>query len=652
MKIEGVTIKNLRCIKSCHMRLDDYTCLVGPNGAGKSTLLYALNIFFRESDNSPTETSVLTPADFHCGDTKTPIEITVTFTDLSQEALNDFKHYARHGKLVVSSIATFNPNSGTAEVKQYGERLVMPDLAEFFEAWDAGEKVEPLRKIFSNLESNMPELAALKSGKTKDGMFTTLRSFEESKPDLCKLERSEAQFYGFSKGTNLLQKHVQWVFIPAVKDASDEQSERKDGALGKLLARTVRAKVDFSTDLDALLQEARQKYQQMLNAQQGALDNVSAALAKRIAEWAHPEAGLRVEWQLDATKAVRADPPVAGIIASESGFEGDLVRFGHGFQRSYLLALLQELSASDDKDAPRLLLGCEEPELYQHPPQARHLASVFEQLSQNNSQIAVTTHSPYFVSGRNFEGVRLVRRNPNEKCAEPRDFTWDALAKRYSEVTGDPLRKESATMVKLHQALQPVLNEMFFTQRLILVEGLEDVAYIHSWLVLSDRWDGYRRTGCHIVPCGGKSEMIRPAIIAEGLGIPTFAIFDSDGGKLNRDGERTRHERDNKALLRLFGGDDNNLFPTGVILGKRYVTWPDDIGDTFSRECIANLGVQAQDRFLDMQEKSRVACGQGPGIEKDAVYIGELLARVHAAGITPPSLAELCNALLTFGTTT
>jgi len=47
---------------------------------------------------------------------------------------------------------------------------------------------------------------------------------------------------------------------------------------------------------------------------------------------------------------------------------------GHGLQRSYLLALLQELAGSEAPNAPTLILGCEEPELYQHPPQARHLA--------------------------------------------------------------------------------------------------------------------------------------------------------------------------------------------------------------------------------------------------------------------------------------
>jgi len=34
-----------------------------------------------------------------------------------------------------------------------------------------------------------------------------------------------AQFYGWTKGSNLLKKYIQWIYIPAVKDASTEQEE-------------------------------------------------------------------------------------------------------------------------------------------------------------------------------------------------------------------------------------------------------------------------------------------------------------------------------------------------------------------------------------------------------------------------------------------
>jgi hypothetical protein len=581
--------------------------------------------------------------DFHLQNTNAPVEITVTFTDLNKEAEEDFKGYVRQGKLIITSKAEFDPQTNKAVVKQYGQRLGMSEFKPFFKAYNDAALADPLKKMFAALEEKLPELAAKKSKTTKDGMYTTLRQFEEERPDQCVLIPSEDLFYGFSKGSNLLQKYVQWVFIPAVKDASDEQSETKTGALGKLLARTVRAQVNFSAAVEKLTADARSAYQQMLDDNQAALATVSESLRKRLAEWAHPDATLKLMWKQDSTKAVRVDEPLAGIIAGESGFEGDLVRFGHGFQRSYLLALLQELAASDDTNAPLLILGCEEPELYQHPPQAKHLAGVFQKLSEENSQIIVTTHSPYFVSGRNFESVRMVRRDATGTCSSIRQYSYAQFAARHAEVFGEAPKAESATITKLHQTLRPSLNEMFFTQRLILVEGGEDVAYITSWLVLTDRWEAYRRSGCHIVPVDGKNEIVRPGIIAVGLEIPVLAIADADRN------EPKDAERRNQALARVFGGDEDELFPLAPQWNDRLVLWPSDFTDTVTREFIVALGVQGYEQLEEMKKRARAECGDAANLEKNPLYIGHLLKFLKEANVTSKSLDFLCDKIIAFG---
>ncbi len=649
MRIESVAVKNLRCIKDSVANLDAYTCLVGPNGAGKSTLLHALNIFFRHVEDASTDVTSLTSEDFYLHDTTKPIEITVTFTDLPKEAEDDFKEYVRQGKLIVSVNATFDSESKRAEVKQFGKRLGMAAFKPFFRAYGDGALQRDLTPLFEGLEKDIPELAAKKSKKSKDAMYTALREFEAARPDQWEVIESEDQFYGVSKGKDRLEKYVQWVFIPAVKDACDEQSETKGGALGKLLARTVRAKVNFSQTMETLVASARQQYQKMLDDNEAALKGVSEALQKRLGEWAHPAATLRVEWQQDSSKAVRVDPPLAGIVAGESGYEGSLVRFGHGFQRSYLLALLQELSTSDDKGAPTLILGCEEPELYQHPPQARHLAGVFERLSRDNAQIIVTTHSPYFVSGKNFESVRMVRRSVADDSASIRQHSYSKVAERFAEVVGEPLKEKSAALSKIHQALQPAMNEMFFTQRLVLVEGLEDMAYIHSWLILTERWEAYRRGGCHIVAVGGKSEMIRPAIIAQGLDIPVFAIVDADCDKIQKMENRTRHHRDNVALIRLFKGNEGDCFPITTCWLGGFVMWPSTLADTVNREFIEALGVQGAEQFEHMRNQASAECGDAGGLEKNAVYIGNLLELLKGAGVTSRSLDRLCEQIIAFG---
>src|ERR1035437_41595 len=116
MQIESVSIKNLRCFKEGVVSLAPYTCLVGPNGSGKSTILCALNIFFRQVEDSPTDVTTLTKDDFHLLNTAEPVEIAVTFSDLSNDAEEDFKDYVRQGKLIISAVATFDANGNAAVV--------------------------------------------------------------------------------------------------------------------------------------------------------------------------------------------------------------------------------------------------------------------------------------------------------------------------------------------------------------------------------------------------------------------------------------------------------------------------------------------------------------------------------------------------------
>jgi predicted ATP-dependent endonuclease of OLD family len=392
VKLETLQIKNLRSCKDVTIPFGAYTCLVGPNGAGKSTVLTALNILFRENQQASADVTRLVHEDFHQKNTTESITITLTFTDLNAEAQEDFKDYYRNGKLVITAEAAFDPTTQRADVQQYGERLVMQEFAKYFEAEGDSAKVTDLKALYNQIRDTA--VRDLPAPDTKDAMINALREYETAHPDRCILLRSKDEFYGISKGKNRLEKHVQWVYVPAVKDASTEQLEQRNTALARLLARTVRAKAKFTEQVDAIRRKAQEDYKNLLQTNQQTLKDLSTALQKRLADWAHPEATLRVEWWQDPEKAISVQEPAANIIAGEDGFEGQLCRLGHGLQRSYLLALLQELANTNDETAPRLLLGCEEPELYQHPPQARHLFDVFQKLTTDNTQVIVSTHSP------------------------------------------------------------------------------------------------------------------------------------------------------------------------------------------------------------------------------------------------------------------
>lgn len=636
MRIASVRIQNLRSFADATIPLNDYSCLVGPNGSGKSTALTALNVFFRESDNTATDLNQLDPEDFHRKNTGEPVRITITFTDLDEEAREDFADYFRQGQLIVSAVATFDEASGKAEVKQYGQRLGMADFKEFFSAVGDGKKVAELKELYAGIRSFHSDLPA---PSTKDSMIEALRDYEAARPDQCELIPSEDQFYGFSKGTNRLAKHIQWVYVPAVKDPTTEQVEARNSALGKLLARTVRSKTNFDETIKALRGDMQGQYQALLDENQSVLDDISGALQARLAEWAHPDATLRLHWKQDPDKSVRVEEPWAHIIAGEGDFEGELARFGHGLQRSYLLALLQELAAADVTGGPTLVLACEEPELYQHPPQARHLAAVLYKLSRGNSQVIVSTHNPLFVSGEGFEDVRMVRKDGASPSSSVSHMSYGQIAEAVAEATGERPIKPEGALAKVHQALQPVINEMFFTRRLILVEGLEDAAYLLAYLNLLDKSENYRRMGCHIVPTNGKSELLQPLVIARHMGIPTYVIFDADADKPDKNGSRAKHEKDNKALLTLVGKPDENPLPDAIVWATGFTMWHSDIGSVVETDI-------GKDDWAGFRAEADKRYGHAGGLRKNALHIGASLAFAWEAGKRSPNLKRLCTEIL------
>ena len=635
MKIASIRIENFRSFDDETIPFNDYVCLVGPNGAGKSTVLTALNLFFQESGNTPTDLGRLIEEDFHLKNTDTPIRITVTFTDLDEEAQNDFKDYYRQGKLVVSSTATFDANTGEAEVKQYGNRSGIRKFAQFFELESSRARVAELGETYNRLRDDWPNLP---QAKTKAEMKQALQDYEAEHQDQCELIPSEDQFYGFSKGANRLAKHVQWIYVPAVKDPTGEQIEAKNSALGKLLARTVRTETQLGETVNNLRQQMRDRYQDMLEQEQHSLDSISKKIQSRISEWAHPGARLKLQWEQDPDKSVRVEEPWAHIVAGEGDFDGELARFGHGFQRSFLLALLQMLAETDLDNTPTLVLACEEPELYQHPPQARHLASVLQQLSNGNAQIVITTHNPVFVSGLGFEDIRMVRKDPETSCSHVAHMSIEEINQAIKAATGKQQPGSQGTPAKIHQALQTSLGEMFFTQRLILVEGIEDMAYLTTYFNLLELSDDYRRMGCHIVPANGKSELIRALVIAQHMGIPTYVIFDADADKEDRNGSQEKHRKDNSALLNLLHEEAAEPMPEETIWGKGFTMWRSDIGTVVKEEIGGDWP-----KFHDIANK---AYGTQKHGSKNILHVGAILAAAWDAGQHSHSLERLCREIL------
>ena len=200
----------------------------------------------------------------------------------------------------------------------------MRPFARFFEAEKAKALGPELKTIFDELRAEFP---GVKAATTKDTRREALREFEETHPELCELMESPDQFYGVSKGEHLLNRHLQWVFVPAVKDAASEHREAKDSALGQLLARTVKTRELFKEKLAAVKEEAVAKYQAILSENQVVLEDLAAKLTSSLSQWATPDAGMSLVWHSDKEKSVQVNDPYAEIVASDGVFSGALTRY-------------------------------------------------------------------------------------------------------------------------------------------------------------------------------------------------------------------------------------------------------------------------------------------------------------------------------------
>src|SRR5205085_7582996 len=114
-----------------------------------------------------------------------------------------------------------------------------------------------------------------------------LHEYQTKHPEKCVPAPSGDEFYGF-RGAGKLSPFIQWIFVPAVKDASTENLEAKNTALGKLLARTVRAKISFEKETEELRARTQAEYAALLHRNEGALKSISGNLQKRLQDWSHP----------------------------------------------------------------------------------------------------------------------------------------------------------------------------------------------------------------------------------------------------------------------------------------------------------------------------------------------------------------------------
>lgn len=602
MLIKSIHLSNLRSVLDETLHCEPLTALVGANGSGKSTFLRGLELFFSGTPRVSAE-------DFYAGDATSAIEIEITFAQLAEEETKRFASYLQDGNLVVVRVLSLA--DGKLSATYHGSSLQVSDFQAVREATSAAAKksaYEQLRQI--------PKYADLQSWKNQADAMTALREWEASHTEDCVRARDDGQFFGFTEvAQGYLGRHTHFIPLPAVRDAAEDAADTKGSPVAQIMDLVVRSALANREDLKRLEEDTNQKYKEIMDPSKlDELHNLGAVLTATLRTYV-PSAGVSLNWIEGG--GVEIQLPKAEVKLEEDSYPCTVARTGHGLQRAFILTMLQYLAvvqrtaqektsaqsvgdggAPDkgrEKARPSLILAIEEPELYQHPNRQRHLANVLRQLTMGaipgvsaSVQVVYATHSPFFVGIDRINQLRLLRKVPNAKRPKitrvsrttldrVAEQIWEAQGQQGARFTGESLR------ARLQTVMTPWANEGFFADVAVLVEGEEDRAAILG--VASSVNHDLESEGVSVIPCMGKNNLDRPAMIFKGLGIPTYIIWDNDHKKNNARPE------DNRYLLRLLGEEEED-WPVKV--SNRFAAFDNTLFSTLRQE----IGTDLFDRLM------------------------------------------------------
>jgi hypothetical protein len=568
MRLARVHILNFRCLVDLQLELDDVTILVGANSTGKSTALEALRWLFEGGPLDVEDLAGCQP------DATASVGATfVDFKDADRVAL---------GSYVLGDEATFwRTWSVSEDEKLTGRGRAFP----LFEDVRREQKAMPMRKAYGELRAAHPELG-LPTASSQAAVEDAMRAWEEAHPEeLEEAHISATHLFGFTGGSRL-NGRFDFVLVPAISDPDLETRDARGTLLRQLLDRAMGDQTNLQERLAELEQTVTEEMHQIVIAEG---EEPLRLLSERVSsELRRLVPGGEVA--LEANEPVLQMPPfTVDMRVLDAGLQTAVGRQGHGFQRALLIALVQQLAVPTEQhpntadgptsfdeaepsesheevreatEPPALFLALEEPELYQHPAQARHFAATLASLAEESRtiQVAYATHSEHFVDPGRYEWLRRFRRKAGAPWprGDVTQATIEGVAARLEGVVGS-----AEVALRIRMTLARKLAEAVFARAAVVVEGYSDAGFLQG---LADRSGGFDADGIAVVSGMGKSQILVPWAILMELGIPTYLVFDGDAGlgsRMRADGKdeaavaqaETRNASENRQVLDALGVD-------------------------------------------------------------------------------------------------
>jgi hypothetical protein len=477
--------------------------------------LYALDWFFNDSNAAHQPTA----EDLHRIGTDGPVSqffVEVVFTDLDEDDRTVLGKYGR------GDTATFRRTwNADGSSKLVGHAVQGPGFSAIRAAAKAGERKPLYEQAVATL--GLPKWSNLNDS------AEALQAWEDDPANADKLEQvKDAELpaaWGFDSGRHLSER-IEMILVPAAVDLAQHVggNAERGSALQRLLGALTNKQIE--TIKDAWVEEHRAAIEDLNSRVRALLTADAAKQQERINKTLEGYvSGTKIQLVPEDISVGLSGKGSIRTMLSDSGRHSAAELEGHGIQRALMISILSAASGEFNEHGertggPAIVLGIEEPEIYQHPARARHFArSLSELAAADGFQVALATHSPYFVRPELFDSLRRCSKDAG-RCVVTRS-SREQIAMQTGRDAIDVNRA-------IERKLPAGFSEGFFADVVVLVEGLTDKVIVEE--LIAKLGSAADRGGISVIDVSGKPELWICRGMLEALGVRVYTIADGDAG--------------------------------------------------------------------------------------------------------------------------
>lgn len=529
MKLTNAKIRNYRLLENCAIPIDEETTiLVGKNNSGKTSFSYLFETFLKN-------TKEFTFNDF-----------SIACQEKFISAYNEYLSVKDKEDLLEDYFTNIDDKLPAIELEldiEYGKDDNWSNIRPLLTTLDNNNilhilfafKIKEPKKFFDSLTNTISKLSTKKQNKKQcilGEISKTINDFYG-----CVIKPIYQDIYTDEVKYTDIQKIISSYFIAAQRQVEDSNS-KTNSKLAPVFQR------EYKNCEKSKENETLPELEKLRDTMEKANGDIDTKLASFFRDFTASFSTFGYPNVEGSDLILKSNVTLTNLFSGIQLFYKDqehlLPERYNGLGYSNLIYIISEMlcfrSQIKELNSDLNLIFIEEPEAHMHPQlQKTFITKLSEFMEQNgiNVQIIISTHSPHIVSNAKFENIRYFNRN--EYSVTVKDLLEFEIDTKKKVTHDEPF--DDGTIEFLKQYITLVKCDMFFADKIILVEGLCERLLMPLFLIKIDNLiksqPEYQKLRVlseqyiAIIEIGG-AYMYKFKEFLEFLGIKTLIITDVD----------------------------------------------------------------------------------------------------------------------------